>query len=157
MQTINHPQDLVEVTAGGGGIGQGQTDFLGGIDDENAADGDLRVGIGVDHAVEVRHFVIHISQDGIVHRGALGLFDVLGPTLVVFHTVDAQGNGLNVALGEFILQLGNTTQLGGAHRGVVGGVGEQHNPAIASPFVEAQLAVFAALGEVLGEVRSDLT
>ena len=68
------------------------------------------------------------------------------------HRVDRQGDGLDVTLGELLFQLGGKAQFGGAHRGEVGWVREQHAPASAQPFVEANLAGAGILFEVGGDI-----
>ncbi|MCY1440467.1 hypothetical protein D9M71_567450 [compost metagenome] len=68
------------------------------------------------------------------------------------HRVHRQGNGLDPTLGELLLQLGGEAQLGGAHRGEVGRVREQHAPAVAQPFMKADLAFAGFLFEVGGDV-----
>jgi len=78
--------------------------------------------------------------------------DVVDPLDVRIHRVHRQGDGLDVALGELVLELGGEAQLRGAHRGEVGGMREQHAPAIAEPFVETDAAFVGILFEVGGDV-----
>ena len=82
----------------------------------------------------------------------LGFIDVLDPLVVRIHRVDGQGNGLDAAFVELILELGGKAQLGGAHRGEVGGVGEQDAPAVTEPLVETDLAGAGVLLEIGGDV-----
>src|SRR5690606_9963601 len=67
----------------------------------------------------------------------LRLLDVGGPLVVIVDRVDAEADHLDVALVEFGLELGHRAQLGGADRGEVPGVGEEHAPGVAEPLVEA--------------------
>lgn len=52
----------------------------------------------------------------------------LGPAVVILQAVDGQGDHLDVPFAELAAQPGSSTQLRGAHRGVVSGVGEQDSP-----------------------------
>lgn len=60
-----------------------------------------------------------------------------------------QTNHLDVALLEFILQLGESTQLGGADGGKVGRVGEEDGPAVSDKLVKVNVAV-GGLGREVG-------
>ena len=55
---------------------------------------------------------------------------------MALNCVCAQANELGVPLGELGLKLGEGTELGGADGGVVLGVGEQNDPAVANELVE---------------------
>lgn len=48
--------------------------------------------------------------------------------MVILQAVDGQGDHFDVAFAELAAQSGSSTQLCGAHRGVVPGVGEQDPP-----------------------------
>ena len=58
----------------------------------------------------------------------------------------------NVALFELVLQGGDQAQLGGANWGVVCGVREQNDPAIACPVVKFNFAHRRVLCEIGGDV-----
>jgi len=60
-----------------------------------------------------------------------------------------QTNHLDITLLEFILQLGESTQLGGADGGKVGRVGEEDGPAVSDELVEVNVAV-GGLGREVG-------
>ena len=68
--------------------------------------------------------------------------------MMVLDRVDADADDLDAALVELGLDPGHVAELGGADRGEVLGVREQHRPAVADPLVEAD----AALGGVGLEV-----
>ena len=68
--------------------------------------------------------------------------------VVVVERVDRQADHLDVALVELGLDLGHVAELGGADRGEVLGVGEQHAPAVAEPLVEVDRALGGLGGEV---------
>ena len=72
---------------------------------------------------------------------ALGFFDVRGPLAVAGYRVHAQADDLGVALFKFRLQSGHVAQFGGADGREILGVGEQHGPAVAHPFVEIDCAL----------------
>ena len=68
------------------------------------------------------------------------LLDVLGPFAMAVDRIGAEADQLDVALVEIGLELGGGAELGGADGGEVLGVGEEDAPAVAQPFVEADLA-----------------
>ena len=63
-----------------------------------------------------------------------------GPLLVIVDRIDGQPDDFHAALVEFRLELGHGAELGGADRGKILGVREQHDPIIADPIMEADLA-----------------
>ena len=108
------------VTASGGGVSQGQTDLLGGVDDEDGADGQsqtLGVDVGgvlvVDHVVEVGNLALGVGDDGELQVGAGNLIDILDPAVVALSVVGTQTDKLGVASSELRLKLGEGTELGG--------------------------------------------
>ena len=105
-------------------------------------------GVGVNHAVEIAHLFIGVGEDRVIHRGVLGLVDVADPALVAFGAVNAQGDGFDVALLPFRAQAGHLAELGGADGRVVGGVREEHHPAIGPEVVEIDGAELGILGEI---------
>jgi hypothetical protein len=72
--------------------------------------------------------------------------------MVVLDRVDADAQDLHAALVELGLDPGHVAELGGAHRGEVLGMREQHRPAVADPFVEADPALGGVGLEVGGGV-----
>lgn len=148
------------VTASGGGVGQGQTDLLGGVDDEDGADGQsqtLGVDVGgvlvVNHVVEVGNLALGVGDDGELQAGAGDLIDILDPTVVALGVVGTQTNELGVASSELRLKLGEGTELGGTdlqassvnaqcnlchatHGSEVIGVGEEDGPLVTDEVVE---------------------
>jgi hypothetical protein len=65
--------------------------------------------------------------------------------------IDAQANQLDAALVEFRFQLGEQAELGGADRGEILGVREQHRPAISDPVVEFNFALSGFGFEIGGD------
>ena len=96
--------------------------------------------------------IVGIGEDGKVDRGVLGLVDVLDPVAVRVERIDADGDRLHAALGELALERGGLAQLGGADRGEVRGVREQHDPGVAGPLVEADRTFGGVLDEIGGGV-----
>ncbi len=152
LQRVDDPQDLVEVAPGAGRVGQRELDLVVGADDEHRAHGHGVAGVRLDHVVEVGDLLVGIGDQREVHRGALRLLDVLAPLAVGVDRIDAEADHLGVALVELGLEAGHRAQLGGAHRGEVLGVREEHRPAVALPVVEVQLALGGGGGEVGGIV-----
>src|SRR5690606_41660604 len=110
-----HPQNLVEVPAGAGGIGNDQPHLLVRVDNKQRAYRQGVVGIGVDQVIQLGYLAIRIGNDGEGHLGVLGFVDILNPAVVGLHRVHAQGQHLDATLGELVLELGGKAQLGGAH------------------------------------------
>ena len=136
LQAVDQAQHLVEIASGAGRVDDRGADLLVRVDDIDRPDGELRVGVRVDHVVERRHFPLGIGDDRELNAGILGLFDILDPALVVLDAVDRYDQRLGAALGEFILQPGRIAELGRANRCEIGRVGEEDNPVLAGPFVK---------------------
>lgn len=47
LEGVDDTEDLGGVTAGGGGVGQDETDLLVGVDDEDGADGESDAWLGI--------------------------------------------------------------------------------------------------------------
>src|SRR5690606_9266639 len=125
----DHPQDLVEVAPGARWVGDGQAHLLVRIDDEQRTHGEGVVGVRVNQVVQLGDLAIGVRQDREVDTGVLRLVDVVDPLDVRIHRVHGQGDGLDIAFGKLVLQLGGEAEFRGAYRGEVGGVREQHTPA----------------------------
>lgn len=160
LKSIDDTEDLGSVTAGGGGVGHDQTDLLGGVDDEDRADGQshtLGVDVGgvlvVDHVVQVGDLALRVGDDGELEVGAGDLVDVLDPAVVGLDLVGAQANELDTASSELGLELGEGAQLGGADGGEVIGVGEEDGPLVTDEVVEVDGTV-GGLGVEVGGSRA---
>ena len=112
-----------------------------GVDDEDRAHRRGVAGAGVDHVVELGHGAVGVGDDREVEVGAADLTDVGGPGAVVLDRVDRDGDGLGVPSGELRVEGRGATEFGGAHRGEVGGVAEQHRPGVGLPVVEVDLTL----------------
>src|SRR5262249_17944761 len=147
LQRVDHAQHLVEISAGGHRIDQNELDLLVRADDEDVAYG-LVVGGrgrrrgaghgGGKHAVKLRHLEVGVGDYRVVGGNTLRLLDVAGPAVMAAERVDGQADDLDAALVELGLDLGHVAEFGGAHRGKVLGMREQHRPGIDDPIVEKQ-------------------
>lgn len=158
LERINDTEDLVKVTAGRGGVGEGKTDGLLGVDDEDGADGEgdtLGVKVGqvlvIQHVVEGRDLAVSIGDDGELEVDVVDLVDVLDPLLVGLEAVGGETDDLDVALVKLGLETGNDTELGGADGGEVCGVGEEDDPGVADEIVELDVALSGLGLEVGGD------
>ena len=102
----------------------------------------------MDQVVELGHLAVGVGQDGEVDLGVLGLVDVLDPLGVGLDRIDADGDGLDAPLGEFGLERSSTAQFGGADGGEIRRMGKQHDPAVASPGMELNVALTRSLFEI---------
>ena len=150
LQRIDHAQDLVEVAARRCRVGKGESQHAARVDYEDRSDRRRTVRFGMKHVVELRHLPVRIGNQGEVQGRALGLFYVPGPAAVRIDRVDAQADGLDVALVELWLEPGYHAELCRADGREVGRVRKENSPAIALPIAEMD----GALGRFLGEVRS---
>ncbi len=150
LQRVDHPDDLIEIAAGGHRVGQRQLDLLVRADDEYGAHGGV-VGRGAvggvagrirrQHVVEFRDLEIGVADHGVVRGRTLGLADVFRPQRMPGHRIDAQSDQLDAAFVELSFQPGEGAKLGGAHRGEVLGMRKQQCPATADPVVKPDGAV----------------
>lgn len=157
LESINDTENLSSVAAGRGGVGHDQTDLLGGVDDEDGADGQshtLGVNVGgvlvVNHVVQVGDLALGVGDDGELELGAGDLIDVLDPTVVRFNVVGTQTDELDTTRGELGLKLGEGTELGGADGSEIIGVGEEDGPLVADEVVEVDGTVGGLGVEVRG-------
>jgi len=157
LHGVQNAEDLVEVAAGGHGVGDLQLDALVGADDEDRADGSVEggraafggfAGVGGEHVVELCDLQLGVADHGEVDLVAAYVFDVLGPLAVVVDGVDAETDHLGAALGELAFEAGHGAELGGAYGGEIFGVGEEDSPVVADPLVEMDGALRCFGGEV---------
>lgn len=157
QESVDDTEDLGGVTASGGGVGEGEADLLGGVDDEDGADGQsqtLGVDVGgvlvVDHVVQVGDLALGVGDDGELQLGAGDLIDILDPAVVGLDVVGAQTDELDTTSSELGLELGEGTELGGADGGEVIGVGEEDGPLVTDEVVEVDGTVGGLSIEVRG-------
>ena len=143
LERVDDSQDLSGVSAGGGGVLQNQTDGLLGVDDEDGSDGEgnsLGVHVGgilvVDHVVQKRDLSSGVGNDGESELGVVDLINVLDPGLVRRGVVGRETNELDASLGELGLELGESSELGGADGSEIIGVREENSPVVANEVVE---------------------
>ena len=82
----------------------------------------------MNHVVQIGDLAIGVTDHWEVHRGSLGFADIAFPLHVAFDRVNRETDDFDIALVEFGLDLGDIAKFGGAHRGEVFGVAEQHAP-----------------------------
>ena len=159
---FEQPQHLVEVAAGRHRIDQHRLDQLVGADQVDRADGlvgrrgaALRAcaGVGREHVVELGDVEIVVGDDRILTVAIADAVDVLQPA--TWSSTGSTDRPMTLALRllELGLELGEIAEFGGAHRREVLGVGEQHAPAVAEPFVEADRPLVESAFEVGGHDR----
>lgn len=162
LERVDDTENLGGVTAGGGWVGEDGTDGLLWVDDEDRADGEsdtLAVNVGgvlvVDpmeqsasarscqgllrrysHVVGEGDLALLVANDWELELGAGDLVDILDPATVGLNGVGRETDELDTALGELWLELGESTELGGADWGVVLWVGEEDDPVVANELVE---------------------
>lgn len=107
----------------------------------------------VKHVVEKCNLSLFVTNDRELQVTATDLVDILDPATVALNGVCRQTNQFDTPFCEFWLQLCKSTQLGGANRGIVFGVGEEDDPVVADELVE----VNGAFGGVGLEVWRDVT
>lgn len=159
MQGIQDTEHLSSITSSGSRVDQEKTDLLGGINDEDIADGEsnalaeLLEALFIHHIIEERDLSVEIGNDGEVKllAGRRSVLDILEPLLVGLQRVRAETNQLRIALGKLVLENREGAELGGADWGEIGGVGEENSPRVANEFVEINLT----LGGDGLEVRSN--
>ena len=156
LQGVYGPQHLGGVAAAAGRVCHDQADLLGGVDDEDGADGqlqalvvDVRGVLVVDHVVEEGDLAVRVGDDGEAQAAARDLVDVPNPRPVGVAVVDAEPDQLHVAPGKLRLELRKRPELGGAHRREVVRMREENAPAVlANVVVEGHLANRGVGGEV---------
>lgn len=96
LQGIHDTEHLGSVTAGRGRVGQGETDLLVGVNDEDRADGQgqtLLVHVGgvivVQHVIQVGNLAVGVGNDGELEIRASDLVNVLDPLVVRLKAVGA--------------------------------------------------------------------
>lgn len=106
------------------------------------------------HVVGEGDLALLVANDGKVDVAAGDLGNVLDPAVVGLDGVGREANQLDAALGELGLELGKGAELGGADGGVVLGVGEEDDPAVADELVEVNLAL-GGLGLEVGGLGAE--
>jgi hypothetical protein len=106
----------------------------------------------VDHPVEACNGPVAVGDHREVDLGALRLGDVVRPSAVILGGVDRHCSDLRVTPGKFGFKPGGRSELRGADRSEVGGMGEQYSPTLAEPFMETQFTGGGLCREIRGEV-----
>lgn len=92
------------------------------------------------HVIGKGDLAILIADDGKGQGTSRDLRNVVDPAIMRLDGVGRESNQLDMALSEFGFVLGQRSQLGGADRGVILGVGEENHPIVARPLVKVDRA-----------------
>jgi len=162
LETVDHSDDLIEVSAGGGGVEQGQLQSSVWTNDEHSSAGErntsIALGHRIQHSILLSNLSVGVSNDGVGELSESIVFqNVSNPALVRLHLITRQSNHLDSSLGELSTQCLSSAQLSGADRGVVSGVGEEDDPAALAPVVEINLAMSGGCCEVGDNISPSLT
>merc|ERR1719186_1993698 len=158
LQAVHNPEDLVKVPACGCWVEerQFQPSVWANHKHSSAGKGDTLgiLLIRVQHAVQVCHVTLGVGNDRVREPGGQVVVgdDVLDPTIMGLHLVTGQGNELHTPLVEFVAELLDPSELGGADGGVVSWVGEEDGPAVLDPAVEVNIALSGVGGEVWNNI-----
>ena len=106
----------------------------------------------MDHVVELRDLEIGVGDDRKNQIGVLRVVDVLDPARVFGGSIGGQAERLHIALLELVGELRGATHFGSADGREVGGMAEEEDPAVARPFMQADLAILGVDGEIGGGV-----
>ncbi|KAH3668959.1 hypothetical protein OGAPHI_002714 [Ogataea philodendri] len=144
LQRVDDSQHLGTVSTARSWVGEGESDLFGRVDHKHRSDGLDNASVQVletflvNHVEEVGNFSGLVTNDRVGERLVVqsNLLDVLDPGVVLVNTLGRQTNQLDVSSVELWLQLGESTQLGGANWSEVGWVGEKNNPRVANELVE---------------------
>lgn len=93
----------------------------------------------VKHVVGVGDLALLVANDGEAQLGASNLINVLDPSAVRLDGVGGETDELGATLGELRLELGKSTELGGADGSVVLRVGEEDDPVVTDELVEVDV------------------
>ena len=124
LERIDDAENFSKVASGGGWVGKRQLDLLIRPDDEDGTNRGGIVHVGMNHVVGVGNLFGGVSDDGVVHRAALGFIDVADPAPVGFHRIDADRDDLHITLLELLLKLRDRAEFRGANGSIVFGVGK---------------------------------
>jgi len=143
LQAVDDTEDFSCVSAGGGWVGEDETDDLLWVDDKDGTDGEgdsLGVDVGsilvINHVIKKGNLTLLVTNDWELEFGLGQLVDVLDPAIVRVDGVGGKTNQLDTTLGELWFELGEGSELGGANGGVIFWVGEENNPLVADELVE---------------------
>lgn len=141
LERIEHAKDFIEVAPSTRWIGQTQLELLVRTNYENRANGHRVLSTRRNHIVERSDLAIVVSEHREVDRGALGLFDIGEPPIVLFERIAAEPDDLAVALIKLGFDPSDGAQFGRAHWCEVFGVAKEHAPRITKPIMKMDRAL----------------
>jgi len=158
LEGIDNSENLGGVASSGSGVGKDEADGLLGVDDEDGTDSEsntLGINVGgvlvVEHVICVRNLAVLVANDWEVQLAAVNLIDILNPSSVRLDRVGGKTDQLDAALGEFRLELCESTELGGTDGSVIFWVGEENDPVVTNELME----IDGAFGRLSLEVWCD--
>jgi len=157
LERVDDTEDLGGVAASGGWVGEDETDSLLWVNDEDGTDGEsdaLLIDVGgilvINHVVGKSDLTLLVTNDWELEISSGDLIDVLDPSSVRVNGVGGKTNQLDATLGELWLELGESSELGGADWSVILWVGEEDYPLVADELVEVDWAIGGLSLEVWG-------
>lgn len=141
LESVDHADDLVEVTAKVQRIIDHRTDLELGVDEKDASNSGCVGRRLVDHVVESGDFLVEVGDDGELDLDTEVSLDITDPTDVRIDAVNGASDQLDVPGRKFIGASGKLDKLCGANRRKVRRMREQDHPATTSPFGKSDRAV----------------
>jgi hypothetical protein len=93
------------------------------------------------HVIGIGNLTVLVTNDGERQLAPRDLIDILDPSCVRLDGVGRETDQLDSTLGELRLELGESTELGGADWGVIFWMREEDNPLVTYELVEVDWAV----------------
>ena len=130
LEGLEEAESLVNIAADGEIVDGDLTDVLGGVDDEDGAEGNTGVRAVLDEDTVVGgNLLVEVGDQGDLHfTEATLLAGLLNPGEVGELRVNGPGEDLAVELFEFGEAVGVLGDFGGADEGEVEGIGEEDDP-----------------------------
>jgi hypothetical protein len=93
------------------------------------------------HVIGIGNLTVLVTYDGERQLAARDLIDILDPSSMRLDGVSRETDQLDSTLSELRLELGESTELGGADWGVIFWMREEDNPLVTDELVEVDWAV----------------
>src|SRR5262249_1781635 len=92
--------------------------------------------VGGNHVIKLGDLQIKVTDNRIVHRMALGLFDILGPFFVIPHWIDVQTAYFKIFFFKLRLKTRHIATFGVENWGEILWMGKKNRPSVANPFMK---------------------